>query len=286
MNDSVWERDQLALDWEHLQMIALRAPVSSWLLNWENVMVYLSHLLTLYLLDLRGPKSTPNNGKSPFYSVLRSIGLILGCFILRSFQLSDRSQDIGPHICATDSEIEPHFIHRNTSLPMGCREISWGLPWHILRMPATNNDNDWTQKESTGIYTASHAARFNQIHWYCNIGWSSLCSGWVGWGIGKDSGTWVSCRMDYGDGWCCGGAQSTKLEHGSVSIPIMNGRKRLYIVWGKELEAQFNKRMILNALTSWYYNTYKFNLSSWLLYKMFGMDWLGNWQGLGTSSML
>ena len=52
---------------------------------------------------------------------------------------------------------------------------------HILRMPwhGSNISNDSTQNESTGIYTATHAARFNQINWYCNEA-EELCSTWLG----------------------------------------------------------------------------------------------------------
>ena len=37
------------------------------------------------------------------------------------------------------------------------------MPWH-----GSNINNDSTQNESTGIYTVTHAARLNQINWYCN----------------------------------------------------------------------------------------------------------------------
>ena len=207
--------------------------------------MYLSHLLTLYLLDLRGPKSTPNNGKSPFYSVLRSIGLILGCFILRSFQLSDRSQDIGPHICATDSEIEPHFIHHNTSLPMGVGrylgdylDTSWGCQQQTMTMiERRRRVQVYTQHltpqgsiKYTGIATLDEGhyvlvgelARTRELE--CALEWTLEMDDVVG----------VSSPQSW-----------------SMVLSAYRMVAKDYIVWGKELEAQFNKRMILNALTSW-----------------------------------
>ena len=44
--------------------------------------------------------------------------------VLRSFQLSDRSQDIGPHYVATDSEIDPLSNPSLDSWSM----VWWGIP--------------------------------------------------------------------------------------------------------------------------------------------------------------